>query len=77
VISAIDDKNPGAALRVQLTLTGNPAFAKKPSRVEIFFRDYGSSTMMNIYEFGVKGRQADAIREVWSKEVLDRWRPRG
>ena len=73
----IDDQNPAAAIRVQLALSGNPAFTKKTSRVEIFFRDFASSTLINIYQFDVKGRHVESILAVWDEEVFGPWRPRG
>ena len=77
VVTAIDDQNPAAAIRVQLALSGNPAFTKKTSRVEIFFRDFASSTLINIYQFDVKGRHVESILAVWDEEVFGPWRPRG
>jgi hypothetical protein len=74
VITEIDDDKPRAAVRVQLALSGNPAFTKKTSRVEMFFREFASSTLINVYQFDVKDRHVGAVCSLWHEEVAGRWR---
>lgn len=62
-------------VRVQLLLAGNKAFAKKTSRVEIFFRTPLVKTLVNVFQFGVKSSAAEAMSDAWWG-VLEPWSKR-
>lgn len=73
-IIAIDETNPGC-VRVQLALAGNPAFTKKTSRVELFFRDHASSTLVNIFHFDLEDGHIEGVGALWDDVLLavSRW----
>jgi len=40
------------------------------SRAEIFFRDNGESTLVNVFQFDVKAKECDAVGTAWHDHVL-------